>query len=124
MVPGFLPEYWLKKLARGEECPRAIDLTLAIVELSPDLRFLGIGGELLTDMGFKIKNTFKDGKTLAFGYTNGEVGYIPDSEVLREGGYEAVETTFFSHDKPAPLNEECEEIILKGFDELRAEIKK
>jgi hypothetical protein len=115
-------EYWLKKLSQGESVPQSIDLTLSIVELSPELRFLGIAGELLTDIGLKIKHQFKDGNTLPFGYTNGEVAYIPDTEVLREGGYEAIETVFFSHDKPAPFIEETEEIILTGFEELKREI--
>jgi neutral ceramidase len=115
-------EYWLKKLSQGEAVPQSIDLTLSIVELSPELRLLGIAGELLTDMGLKIKHQFKDGNTLPFGYTNGEIAYIPDAEALREGGYEAIETIFFSHDKPAPFIEEIEEIILTGFDELKRDI--
>ena len=116
-------EYWLKKLNHGEIFPRSVELTLSIVELSADLRFLGIAGELLTDMGFKIQRQFKKGHTLTFGYTNGEIGYIPDAEVLREGGYEALETVFFSHDRPAPLSVESEENILRGFKELMEEIK-
>ena len=115
-------EYWLKKLSKGESVPHSIDLTLSIVELSPELRFLGIAGELLTDIGLKIKHQFKDGNTLPFGYTNGEVAYIPDAGVLREGGYEATETVFFCHDMPAPLSEETEEIILSGFEELKRNI--
>ena len=115
-------EYWLKKLSKGESPPRSIDLTLSIVELSSELRFLGIAGELLTDIGLKIKHQFKDGNTLPFGYTNGEVAYIPDAETLREGGYEAIETIFFSHDKPAPFIVETEGIILSGFEDLKRNI--
>ena len=117
-------EYWLKRLSNGESVPQSIDLTLSIVELSPELRFLGIAGELLTDIGFKIKHQFKDGNTLPFGYTNGDVAYIPDAGTIREGGYEAIETVFFSYDKPAPFIEEIEEIILLGFEELRRNIVK
>jgi hypothetical protein len=116
-------EYWLKKLSQGEPPPDSIDLTLSLVELSADLRFLGIAGELLTDMGYKIKHQFKKDTTLVFGYSNGEVIYIPDSEVLIEGGYEAIETVFYSHDKPAPLSEESEIIILQGFEDLKDRIK-
>ena len=115
-------EHWLKKLSQGETIPKSIDLTLSIVELSSELRLLGIAGELLTDIGLKIKHQFKNGTTLPFGYTNGEVAYIPDAKALREGGYEAIETVFFSHDKPAPFVEETEEIILTGFDELKKDI--
>ncbi len=114
--------YWLKKLSKGDAVPESIDLTLSIAELSPELRFVGIAGELLTDIGFKIKHQFKNGTTLPFGYTNGEIAYIPDAKTLKEGGYEATETVFFYHDKPAPFIPEIEEIILKGFKELEKNI--
>ncbi len=114
--------YWLKKLSKGESMLSSIDLTLSIVELSSELRFLGIAGELLTDIGLKIKHQFKEGITLPFGYTNGEVAYIPDAEALREGGYEAIETVFFYYDKPAPFILEIEEIILSGFEDLNRNI--
>jgi len=109
---------WLDKISRGEEPPESMDITLSILELSPALRLCGIAGELLTDMGLKIKRHFKDGTTLPCGYTNGRVGYIPDSKVLREGGYEAVETIFFTNGMPAPWREDIDETILGAFDEL------
>jgi hypothetical protein len=111
--------HWLRKIAQGESVPETMDLTLAILELAPELRFLGIAGELLTDMSLKIKNRFHGGTTLAFGYTNGDIAYIPDAAVLKEGGYEATESVFFMEDMPAPWHENIEDIILKGFDELR-----
>lgn len=110
--------YWLKKLRAGEPIPESVDLTLSIVKLSPELRFAAVAGELLTDMGMKIKRQFENGNTLVLGYTNGEVAYITDAKTLKEGGYEATETIFFSHDKPAPFIPEIEEIILSGFKEL------
>ncbi len=115
-------KYWLKKLRTGDPVPGSIDLALSIVELSPELRFTGIAGELLTDMGMKIKHQFKRGNTLVFGYTNGEIAYITDAKTLKEGGYEATETIFFSHDKPAPFSEKIEEIILTGFKDLEKNI--
>jgi len=115
-------KYWLKKLSKGDAIPESIDLTLSIAELSPELRFVGIAGELLTDIGLKIKHQFKNGTTLPLGYTNGEIAYIPDAKTLKEGGYEATETVFFYHDKPAPFIPEIEEIILKSFKELEINI--
>lgn len=110
--------YWLDKLARGETPPESMDLALSIMELAPGLRFLGIAGELLTDMGLKIKRGFTDGVTLPCGYTNGRIGYIPDSNVLREGGYEATETVFFTMGMPAPWREDIDDTLLGAFGEL------
>ena len=113
---------WLKKLANGEPVPSSMDLALSILELSPDLRLLGIAGELLTDMGLKIKRNFNENTTLPCGYTNGRIGYIPDSEVLREGGYEATETVLFTNGMPAPWREDIDDTILGAFEYLRKNI--
>ncbi len=115
--------YWLEKLKRGEPKPDSTELTLSLAELSPGFRLAGVAGELLTDMGMKIKHLFDEGETLVFGYTNGEIAYITDAKTLREGGYEATETIFFSHDKPAPFDESIEEIILSGFKDLEKNIE-
>jgi len=115
--------YWLGKISDGEAIPPSMNLALSIMELSPDLRFLGIAGELLTDMGIKIKENYSDGITLPCGYTNGRIGYIPDSEVLREGGYEATETVFFTIGMPAPWRDDIDDTILGAFDELRANLR-
>jgi len=115
--------YWLKQIAKGAPIPKSLDLTLSILELTPGVRFLGVAGELLTDMALKIKHHFADGESLLFGYTNGEIAYIPDAAVLREGGYEATETIFFSQHMPAPWHEDIEKIILDGFDELQGKLE-
>ncbi|MCE5250455.1 neutral/alkaline non-lysosomal ceramidase N-terminal domain-containing protein [bacterium] len=115
-------EHWLKKIQQGVPVPKSMDLALSIFEVAPDLRFLGIAGELLTDMGRKIRQQFSRGTTLAFGYTNGDIGYIPDADVLREGGYEATETVFYMGDMPAPWHEDMERVILDGFVELKKNI--
>ena len=115
-------QYWLQKMRAGEPMPGSMDLTLSIAQLSPELCFTGISGELLTDMGMKIKHLFDEGETPVFGYANGEIAYITDAKILKEGGYEATETIFFSHDKPAPFDESIEEIILSGFKDLEKNI--
>jgi len=112
-------KHWLDRIGTGETIPESRDLTLSIMELSPELRFLGIAGELLTDMGLKIGSRFASGTTLPMGYTNGRIGYIPDSWVMKEGGYEPVETIYFTNDMPAPWREDIETVICRGFDDLQ-----
>jgi len=115
--------WWLGKIGRGERIPTAVDLTLALMELSPGFRLAGVSGELLTEMGLKIKRHFTKGVTLPLGYTNGVVAYIPDSGVLEEGGYEAVESIFFDEAMPAPWRKDIDRTILGAFDTLENELK-
>jgi len=106
---------WQKKLKVDGKLPESMDISLSILELTPSLRFLGIAGELLTDMGLILKALFPAGRTLPCGYTNGRIGYIPDSSVLEEGGYEATETVFFTTGIPAPWRKDIEETLTNNF---------
>jgi len=115
--------HWLDKINKGETIPTSMDLTLSILELAPGVRLCGIAGELLTDIGMKIKHHFTDGLTLPCGYTNGRIGYIPDSNVLREGGYEATETVFFTMGMPAPWREDIDDTLLDAFDDLNRNLR-
>ena len=113
---------WLERLGRGEQIPESRPLAISLMELSGDIRFAGIAGELLTDIGFLIKGNFTEGTTFPLGYTNGRIGYIPDSKVLREGGYEGTETVFFTEGMPSPWRDDIDETLLGAFDELANEL--
>ncbi len=111
-------EWWLDRIRAGEPLPRSMNMTLSILELAEDLRFTGIAGELLTGMGIKIRRSFPSGTTLPLGYSNGRTTYIPDSDVLREGGYEAIETIFFTPGMPAPWREDIDDTVLGAYRTL------
>jgi len=115
-------EWWLRKKASGETIPDSLSITMSIHEIAPDLRFAGLSGEVLTDIGLMVKRSFATGTTYAMGYTNGRCSYIPDSSILREGGYEAIETIFFTPTMPAPWREDIDDTILSAFDDLRRKL--
>jgi hypothetical protein len=115
-------EWWLRKKQTGEPIPSAVSMTLSILELSGEFRFATLSGEVLTDMGFKVKRSFPSGVTLVLGYSNGRSAYIPDSAILREGGYEAIESVFFTPTMPAPWRDDIEDTILAAFRELEHEL--
>jgi hypothetical protein len=111
-------EWWLRKKQMGEPIPDALPMTLALLELSPELRLATLAGEVLTDMGFKVRRSFASGATLVLGYSNGRSAYIPDSTILHEGGYEAIESVFFTPTMPAPWREDIDDTILAAFRDL------
>ena len=111
-------QWWLDSISRGNMPPESVPVMLSIMEIAPGIRFAGVSGELLTGMGFKIREHIGNGLTFPLGYTNGTVAYIPDSGVIREGGYEAVESIFFHHDLPAPWREDIDSVFYSAFDRL------
>ena len=100
-----------------------MNVTLSLMELSPDLRFAGVAGELLTGMGMKLKGIFREGVTLPLSYSNGNSSYIPDSSIIKEGGYEGLEAVFFSLEMSAPWREDIDETFLSAFEELRTSLR-
>ncbi len=54
-----------------------------------DLVIIAFPGEVLVDIGLKIKKSSKAKLTMIVGYANGYIGYIPTKEAIKEGGYEA-----------------------------------
>ena len=115
-------EWWLRKKRAGEPVPNTLSMTISILELSPDIRFATLSGEVLTDMGLKVKRSFQSGTTLVLGYSNGRSTYIPDSAALREGGYEAIESVFFTPTMPAPWREDIDDTILAAFCDLEGHL--
>lgn len=114
---------WKERLADGETPPKSIPLTLGLLELGNGIRIPTVSGEVLTDIGLKIRDHVDIGVTVPLGYTNGRVGYIPDSPVLREGGYEGVETVFFTEGMPAPWREDIDDTLLNAFDDLTNDLQ-
>lgn len=53
-----------------------------------------IPGELFTSLGLMLKRRFADKSIIISCYGNGYVGYIPDVEAYRQGGYETASTPF------------------------------
>jgi len=114
--------YWMDKLDKGEDLPQTQDLNLSILQLSPDLRFAGVSGELLTFMGWKIKEHLGQESTFPLGYTDGVVAYIPDSSVIKVGGYEVLESALLGRSRPAPFSELIDQTLLDGFDAILSDM--
>lgn len=53
-----------------------------------DLALVGVPGELLVRLGLAIKERSPFGQTMVLALANDSVGYLPDEQAYREGGYE------------------------------------
>ena len=115
-------QFWLDQMDAGEKLPASQDLNLSILQLSPEFRFTGVSGELLTFMGWKIKENLGKEATFPLGYTDGAVAYIPDSSVIRVGGYEVLESALLGRTRPAPFSEEIDRVLLNGYDAIMSEM--
>lgn len=81
------------------------------VRFSRDLVLLALGGEVVVDYATRLKREFPGENLIVAGYSRDVMGYIPSRRVLREGGYEAVDSMIY-YGQPGPFQESVEETIV------------
>ena len=71
--------------------PTPLNITAARVG---DIAFVGIGGEVLTEIGMAIKAASPYKHTFVITHCNGAAGYLPPEHLYIEGGYEIKSSPF------------------------------
>jgi hypothetical protein len=75
----------------SEETSSAMTITVACVG---DTAFVGLGGEVFTEIGQAIKKGSPFARTFVLTHCNGAAGYLPTSPSYAEGGYEVQSSPF------------------------------
>lgn len=81
---------------------------------------LTLGGEVVIDYTLRAKREYKGSKMIVAGYSNDVMCYIPSKRVLKEGGYEAVDSMIY-YGMPGPFAEDVEERV---FDAVHRVMKR
>ncbi|MHC4172971.1 MAG: neutral/alkaline non-lysosomal ceramidase N-terminal domain-containing protein [Planctomycetota bacterium] len=90
------------ELAIEKDCPPTpLNITAARVG---DIAFVGIGAEVLTEIGMSIKAASPYKHTFVITHCNGAAGYLPPKHLYIEGGYEI---------KSSPFAPQAADIVVK-----------
>lgn len=107
------PDYMKRALEHRQKTKTGrsayLPLEISVLRLDKTACLLALENEVVSSYGKKIKRLFGQ-DILALGYSNSCRGYIPDREVIRQGGYEA--DSFKLLGLSGPYYEEIEDIIL------------
>ncbi|MFL2540641.1 MAG: hypothetical protein ACJ0UT_01465 [Candidatus Latescibacterota bacterium] len=98
-------------------CPQEIQ----ILQFSPDLRVVFLGGEVLSEIGQHLKRALQPGVTSTVAYANGLIAYVPGKETYPLGGYE-VDGSHRYFLRPAPFKDTVEELIVAQTTALTAHL--
>ncbi len=82
--------------ASAQPTPERLPYTITAAKVG-DVGIVGLGGEVLTEIGLAIKAGSPFRHTIVITHCNGAAGYLPPKHLYVEGGYE-VRTTRFSPD--------------------------
>jgi neutral ceramidase len=94
----------------GEKPVRQTPYPVQAVRFNRDLTLLALGGEVVVDYAARTKREFPQENLIVAGYCHDVMCYIPSRRVLREGGYEAVDSMIY-YGQPGPFAESVEEAI-------------
>ncbi|MDE2700022.1 MAG: hypothetical protein OXI23_14210, partial [Gemmatimonadota bacterium] len=88
---GLLQQYakaGLERLDMGEEIPDQVAFQVQTLWLNRDLVLIGLDVEPLCGLARTVEEIVAPAQAVLLGYTNGCVGYTPDTEEMKRGGYE------------------------------------
>jgi neutral ceramidase len=106
----------LKSLDAGKNLGR-LDYPLQAVRFGKTLTLLALGGEVTVDYGLRARREYSGEPLITAGYSNDVMSYIPSARVLREGGYEAVDSMFY-YAQPGPFAEDVEERVFAAIRQV------
>ena len=81
------------------------------------LAMINLGGEVVVDYSIRLKNELGAEHLWINAYSNDVPCYIASRRVIREGGYEA-DFSMYCYDKPSPLAEGAEDIIVTAVNDM------
>jgi hypothetical protein len=87
-----LPGKKLGELTIAKDCPPT-ELNITAARIG-DIGFVGIGCEVLTEIGMSIKAASPYKHTFVISHCNGEADYLPPKHLYVEGGYEIKSSPF------------------------------
>lgn len=114
--PGVRGEWGRLLLESPEKMRDYIPMEITKATLAEGLVLLTFNAEVVVEYGIFAKNLVQD-RVLPMGYCNGMIGYIPTARQLREGGYEAVESTYY-FGLPAPLHPSVEKQLCTAIGRI------
>lgn len=81
------------------------------------LTLLALGGEVVIDYTLRAKREYPKANLVVLGYSNDVMCYIPSQRVLREGGYEAVDSMIY-YGQPGPFADDVEESVFAAVERV------
>ncbi len=111
------------ELYKEGRAPRKLQYPVQVIRFDKGFTLVALGGEVVIDYSLWVQRTFPGERLMVAGYSNEVACYIPSARVLREGGYEAVDSMIY-YGQPGPFTEEVEPRIQDAVTKAMSRVKK
>ncbi len=99
---------------------RRLTYPVQAVRLNDDFTLLALAGEVVLDYSNRARQEYPTENLVVAGYCNEVSCYIPSLRVLREGGYEPVDSMIY-YGQPGPFTENVEETVFRCVRDVMAQ---
>ncbi len=96
---------------------RSIAYPIQGLRFNKDFTLVALGGEVVVDYALRLKKEYPRENLIVAGYSNDVMCYIPSLRILKEGGYEPVESMIY-YGHPGPFNANVEETVIGAVHSL------
>ena len=114
---------WVLKAYAERRAPRAVRLPVQAIRFDRGFTLLTLGGEVVVDYALWAKSEFAREPLMVAGYTNDVPCYITNARIIREGGYEPVDSMIY-YGQPGPFTEEVEPRLKDGIRRVLGRVMK
>lgn len=115
-------ELMLKQYDERREV-RQLQYPVQAVRFEKGFTLVALGGEAVVDYALWAQREFPKERLMVAGYSNDVACYIPTARILKEGGYEAVDSMIY-YGQPGPFTEEVEPRIQDGVRQVMRRVSK
>jgi hypothetical protein len=91
------------------------------IRFDKSLTLVALGGEVVVDYALRIKREYPKENIVVAGYSNDVMCYIPSRRIVKEGGYEAVDSMIY-YGQPGPFTEEVEDTIFGTIHQVLSRV--
>jgi neutral ceramidase len=99
----------------GQAFPRSVSLPVGSLRIGNDFILYAAGGEITTDYALRLKRESPVPDPWLIGYAYEVPSYIPSARLLKEGGYEAGDTSLKGLGLYGRYNPSIEDIIVEAL---------
>ena len=113
-------ELMLKALDAGQKIDQ-VEYPIQAAKFGHSLTLIALGGEVTVDYGLRIQREYPGEPIITAGYSNDVMCYIPSLRVLKEGGYEAVDSMIY-YGQAGPFADDVEDRIFSAIHQVMKDI--
>lgn len=99
----------------------SVSVPVHAVALADKVALVAIGGEVVVDYGLRLKREYANTDLVVAGYANSVPCYIPSCRVLKEGGYEPVDSMIY-YGHPGPFTENVEDTVIAACHRVLTQV--